>query len=130
MCRAYSAVLKKRPIGSRGIAPVKNSQSTARLSANSAAEPAKTSRITSASPQIPRTIDPGATNVPALTGSVDGALVDTAVAEPQNFTAKDTKGMPGNSQCFGELKNARSVESLSPKNRKPYETAPSLMPVR
>jgi len=33
-------VEKSRPIGSRGISPVKKSQSTARLSANSAAEPA------------------------------------------------------------------------------------------
>src|SRR5215210_5890530 len=51
-----------RPMGSAGSFPVKNSQSTARLSANSAAEPAKTSNTMSPSPQIRRTIDPGSTN--------------------------------------------------------------------
>src|SRR4029453_9036234 len=45
------------PIGSRGISPVKKSQSTARLSANSAAAPAKTRRTRSGLPQIVRTIE-------------------------------------------------------------------------
>src|SRR5262249_53353642 len=45
-------------MGSCGICPVKNSQSTARLSANSAAEPAKISRTISELPQIERTIEP------------------------------------------------------------------------
>src|SRR5687767_10998192 len=44
-------------MGSRGSFPVKKSQSTARLSANSAAQPAKTSSIVSASPQIFRTME-------------------------------------------------------------------------
>src|SRR5688500_15173451 len=45
-------------MGSPGNLPVKKSQSTARLSANSAAEPAKTRSTMSPSPQILRTIDP------------------------------------------------------------------------
>src|SRR5262245_20829212 len=45
-------------MGSFGTLPVKNSQSTARLSANSAADPAKTRRIISPSPQILRTTEP------------------------------------------------------------------------
>jgi hypothetical protein len=44
-------------MGSRGISPVKKSQSTERLSANSAADPAKIRSTRSGSPQIRRTIE-------------------------------------------------------------------------
>src|ERR1043166_1671180 len=44
-------------MGSRGISPVKKSQSTERLSANSAADPAKIRSTRSGSPQIVRTIE-------------------------------------------------------------------------
>src|SRR5687767_8081572 len=44
-------------MGSPGSFPVKNSQSTARLSANSAADPAKTRSTMSPSPQILRTME-------------------------------------------------------------------------
>src|SRR5215213_4963419 len=44
-------------MGSLGNFPVKNSQSTARLSANSAADPAKTRSTMSPSPQMRRTME-------------------------------------------------------------------------
>jgi hypothetical protein len=61
MSRANRAVEKSRPNGLAGSRPVKKSQSTAPFKANSAADPAKTNRIVSPSPQMDRTIEPGAT---------------------------------------------------------------------
>ena len=40
----------------------------------------------------------------------------------QNFTENDTYGIPGNTMSFpGAFQNARSVDSFSPKKRRPYE---------
>src|SRR5688500_5000009 len=122
---AYAAVAKSRPIGSAGNFPAKNNQSTARLSANSAAEPAKTNSTMSASPQIRRTMESRRTK------SVIVACLSRAHRAPPWFHHRHRRGLHrfararhDELRARGSSRGYHTVRRLIPRVKREVERAP------
>src|SRR5215207_7436528 len=114
-------------MGSLGIFPVKKNQSTARLRANSAAEPAKMSSTNSGSPQIFLTTEPGATKSRSARGAQTSRITFLCIDVE---VAVDLKRF----NLFGEVKSLHrlgrryrdflAVNGYANRHREPFDHSP------